>query len=153
MALELRPGWTSALRRLAEQGVARAETALEVLAVELEDTARQRASNGIHAYGTPTPARPGEGPAEISGTLKESIGHTRPIKDLLGWEMKVGPRVGFTPPYGRRQTSADQYGYFLETGLRNGTTYPWLKPSVDLVRPKSGTILARVLNETPWATF
>lgn len=151
--LELKPGWTTVLRRLSEQGVMRSAVALESLAEAVEKAARQNASNGQHAYGTPTPARPGQGPAEISGTLKDSIGHTVPAKDVGSWSSKVGPRLGFTPSYDGNRTSADRYGLYLETGLRNGATYPWLKPAVESSRPGSTMLLARVLNETVWARF
>lgn len=151
--LELKPGWTTVLDRIVQQGVVQAGAALLLVAEAVEREARAKASNGQHAYGTPTPASPGQGPAEISGTLKDSIGHTTPVKDLLGWEMKVGPRTGFTPPYGRNPTPADRYGYYLETGLRNGDTYPWLKPAVESVRPEAGPVFARMFNEIAWLKF
>jgi hypothetical protein len=132
-----------AIARASEAGVARAAIALESLAEAVEEQARANASNGSHPYGTPTPARPGEGPAQISGTLVASIGHAPITKDPAGWATKVGPRQGFSPPYGKRPTPAHLYGYYLETGLRNGTTYPWLKPAADRVVPAAAGILAK----------
>jgi hypothetical protein len=127
---ELRPGiFEAAFAKIATEADARTRLALEPLATAVERQARINASNGSHEYGTPTPARPGEGPAVISGTLKKSIDHTPIAKDPTGWMTKVGPKRGMTPPYSR--TESHQYGYYLETGLRNGTTYPWLKPAAE----------------------
>lgn len=129
---ELRPGVFEAMfAKIQTEADMRSRLALEPLAKAVETQARINASVGKHDYGTPTPARPGTGPAVISGTLKRSVGHTPVEKDPSGWLTKVGPRRGFTPPYGTNPTEAHRYGYFLETGLRNGATYPWLKPAAE----------------------
>ncbi len=149
---ELEPGvLRAALERIAEAGVQRARAGLELLAVEVEDQARITAHNGEHSYGTPTPARPGEGPAKISGTLLDSIGHNEIAPSPEGWSTKVGPRTGYTPPYGgRRRTPAHMYGYYLETG-DHGITYPWLKPAADTAAKSAALLFAKAFNETDWA--
>lgn len=119
----------------------RGRLALEPLALAVERQARINASVGQHEYGTPTPARPGTGPAVISGTLKRSVGHAPVFKDPAGWTVKVGPRKGFTPPYGRNPTESHRYGYFLETGLRNGEKYPWLKPAAEFACKVAATVI------------
>lgn len=148
---ELRPGiFTAGFAKLATEGDARTRLALEPLALAVERQARINASNGRHAYGTKTPARPGEGPAVISGTLKRSVGHTPIEKGFDGWSTKVGPRLGFTPPYGRSPTPADRYGYYLETGLRNGATYPWLKPAAEFACKISAVTIYNKLYGAAW---
>lgn len=148
---ELRPGiFTAGFAKLATEGDARTRLALEPLAKAVERQAKINASNGRHKYGTPTPARPGEGPAVISGTLKRSVGHNPITKDATGWKTEIGPRVGFTPPYGRNPTEAHRYGYYLETGLRNGTTYPWLKPAAEFAAKVSATVLFTKMYGSGW---
>jgi hypothetical protein len=105
----------------------KARRALTQLALAIERQAKVNATVGAHRRGTPTPARPGTGPAVISGTLRRSITHSPVIFTGGGWETKVGTAVGFTPPYGRTQSS--KYGLYLETGLKNGSTYPFLMPA------------------------
>lgn len=110
----------------------RARKALEDLALVVEKQAKINASSGAHKYGTRTPARPGTGPAVISGTLRRAIAHT-PVK-FSGDEFScfVGMGVGFYPSYGgtRSRTPASEYAMHLEkTGLRNGAKYPFLMPA------------------------
>ncbi|RCH70434.1 hypothetical protein DT019_02815 [Streptomyces sp. SDr-06] len=127
---ELKPGeFTAIFAKLSEEGRIRGRIALEPLAAAVEKQAKINASSGRHAYGTRTPARPGSGPAIISGTLRRSITHSPIVQVGTGWETKVGTGVGFTPPYGRRPTPANKYGLYLETGLRNGAVYPFLAPA------------------------
>ena len=103
---------------------------LEDLAYRVAAQARTNASTGHHAHGTPTPARPGTGPAIISGTLVTSITHTPPVTLGTDWMCRVGPQPGRYPPYDHhRRTASSIYGKYLETGLRNGTRYPWLEPA------------------------
>lgn len=129
--MELRPGvFTAGFARLTAQGEMKGRISLGELAKAVERQAKINASNGQHAYGTPTPARPGEGPARISGTLARSLGHSAIKPDGTGWSTRVGPKTGKFPPYSDR-TPADRYGLYLETGLRNGATYPWLKPAAE----------------------
>lgn len=131
MATELRPGvMTAVFSRLAVEGNTRSRVALEPLALLIEKQAKINASSGSHQYGTPTPASPGTGPAIISSTLRRSITHS-PITAIAGgWETRVGTGIGSYPPYGGpNRQPANKYGYFLETGLRNGATYPFLLPA------------------------
>jgi hypothetical protein len=88
---------------------------------------------GTHKYGTPTPASPGGPPALISGTLRRSVTHTPAAPGLGGWTMKIGTAVGVYPPYPKKgnRTASSKYGYYLETGLRNGAQYPWLLPAAE----------------------
>lgn len=129
---ELKPGdFTAIFARLNEQGQVRGRIALEPVARAIERQAKINASVGSHKPHTPTPAQPGTGPAVISGTLRRSITHSPFVQNGTGWETKVGTAVGFTPPYGR--TPANKYGLYLETGLRNGATYPFLVPAYQFV--------------------
>lgn len=129
---ELRPGLFSELfGEIARDGEVKTRRVLTRLAQAVERQAKVNASSGAHRYGTRTPARPGSGPAVISGTLRRSITHTPVVFTGGGWETKVGTGVGFTPPYGRARTPANLYGFYLETGLKNGATYPFLKPAFD----------------------
>jgi hypothetical protein len=99
------------------------------LAQSIERQAKVNASSGSHKRGTPTPAQAGSGPAVISGTLRRSLTHSPIVFTGGGWETKVGTAAGISPPYGR--TPASLYGLYLETGLKNGATYPFLKPAFD----------------------
>jgi hypothetical protein len=128
--MELRPGvFTRIFGEIERDGLVKARRFVSQLALAIERQAKVNASTGAHKRGTPTPARPGTGPAVISGTLRRSLTHSPVIFTGGGWETKVGTTVGFTPPYGR--TPANKYGFYLETGLRNGSTYPFLKPAYD----------------------
>ena len=121
---------------------------LEELAYRVAAQARANASTGHHAHGTPTPARPGTGPAIISGTLVTSITHTPPIVQGVDWMSRVGPEGGRYAPYDhQRHTPSSKYGYYLETGLRNGTTYPWLKPAGNI-----GHVVAPVVFKAVFAS-
>jgi hypothetical protein len=151
---ELEPGMLrEILARLAEIGVQRARTGLEELGAAVQAQARITAHNGEHAWGTPTPASPGEGPAKISGTLLDSIGQDPVLPSAEGWSVRVGPRKGYYPPYSARWRSrvdSSRYGYYLETG-DHGITYPWLGPAADKVGKASGAVaFARVFNDTSW---
>lgn len=130
---ELRPGaFTRLFTEINAAQEAKTRSVLTALALATERQAKINASVGAHKRGTPTPARPGTGPAVVSGTLRRSLTHTAVEKRADGWEVKVGTGVGFTPPYGK--TPASQYGLILEkTGLRNGATYPFLVPAAKFV--------------------
>ncbi|WP_055590125.1 hypothetical protein [Peterkaempfera griseoplana] len=130
---ELRPGTFA--RLFAEVNAAsnlKVRKVLTAVALVVERQAKVNASNGSHKWGTPSPASPGTGPAVISGTLRRSITHSPTVWKGIGWEVKVGTAVGFMPPYGKNKTPANKYGYYLEVaGLRNGDTYPFLKPAAE----------------------
>jgi hypothetical protein len=121
--------FTRLFAEIERDGQVKARRVITQLALAIERQAKVNASTGAHRRGTPTPARPGTGPAVISGTLRRSLTHSPVVFNGAGWETKVGTAVGFTPPYG--STPSSKYGLYLETGLRNGTTYPFLKPAVD----------------------
>ncbi|MEV4438524.1 hypothetical protein AB0K09_05795 [Streptomyces sp. NPDC049577] len=126
--MELHPGLFSRLfAEITSEGQVKTRRVLTQLALAVERQAKTNASVGSHPRGTPTPASPGTGPAVVSGTLRRSITHTPVAPSGTGWETKVGTGVGFTPPYGR--TPASRYGLYLETGLKNATTYPFLYPA------------------------
>jgi hypothetical protein len=131
--------FTAMFAKVVTESDSRTRLALEPLAQAVEKQARINASNGRHERGTPTPARPGEGPAQISGTLRRSVDHSPVVKDAGGWMTKVGPKRGLAPSYS--STESHEYGYYLETGLRNGARYPWLKPAADY----ASKIAARVI--------
>lgn len=126
---ELRPGtFTRIFAEVEREAQLKARRVLTGIALAVERQAKINASVGSHKRGTRTPASPGTGPAVISGTLRRSISHSPVIFTGGGWETKVGTAIGFTPPYGR--TSASKYGLYLETGLKNGSVYPFLGPAV-----------------------
>lgn len=131
--MELAPGLVSKL--FADLGL-KAELAmreaLTPLALAVERQAKINASSGEHALRTPTPAHPGSGPARISGTLVRSITHSEVTRAATGWEVRVGTATGLFAYY-NRHTPSSKYGYYLETGLRNGRKYPWLAPALHMV--------------------
>lgn len=130
MATELRSGvFTRLFAQLDAETKVRAKTGLTRLALVVEKQAKINVRAGSHRYGTPTPARPGTGPAVISGTLRRSITHTPVTWAAGGWETRVGLGVGFFPPYGTSRTASSKYGLYLETGLVNGAKYPFLLPA------------------------
>jgi hypothetical protein len=140
VARELVPGvFTAMFTRAAAEAVAKLGVALLPVALAIETEAKNNASQGSHAYGTPTPASPGGGPARISGTLVRSITHTEPRPTLTGGvEIRVGPAGGLYSPH-NRHTPSSRYGLYLETGLRNGSVYPFLGPAFH----KVGAVTAR----------
>ncbi|MDX3243663.1 hypothetical protein [Streptomyces sp. ME18-1-4] len=146
---ELRPGVF--LRLFAEidaDAKLKTHRVITQLALAIERQAKINASVGAHKRGTRTPASPGTGPAVISGTLRRSITHSPVVFTGGGWETKVGTGVGFTPPYGR--TPASKYGFYLETGLKNGATYPFLRPAFDFGVRVVAPALYRTAFRTGW---
>jgi len=132
MPAELVPGAIAAVfARAAVLAQARTAAALTVTAAAVAHQAQVNASTGSHPYGTPTPAHPGTGPAIISKTLVNSVAFSLPVPRGLGWSCRVGPRVGMFPAYGGRRstTPSSKYGGYLEHGLKNRATYPWLRPA------------------------
>lgn len=131
MSKELGPGvFTAVFEALARQAEPKGPKALTALANVIERQAKINASTGAHRYGTATPARPGTGPAVISGNLRRSLTHS-PLK-LVGpstWETRVGTAVGFYPPYGKSRTPANKYGLYLEKQPRYGGAFPFLEPA------------------------
>jgi hypothetical protein len=141
------------LAAVERQGIKAARAGLIGTADAVVKQAKINASNGRHAYGTPTPASPGQGPAVISGTLRDSIVRTAVIRAAYGWETKVGLRPGQVPPYRRRgRTESSKYGLYLETGLKNGTTYPFLKPATQLASIQASVAFGRAFT-AGWGSF
>lgn len=128
MAL-LVPGVPTAMfARLDAQFELRGRIALTPVADAVKKQAKINASNGTHAYGTKTPARPGTGPAKISGTLYKTIDRSPVTREAFGWFCQVGMVPGQSPWYSRKTSS--KYAYTLEvTGCRNGNKYPFLYPA------------------------
>lgn len=128
--MELRPGvFTRVFAEVSRESQVKARRVVTALALAVERQAKINASVGSHQRGTRTPAQPGTGPAVVSGTLRRSITHSPVVFTGHGWETKVGTAVGLTPPHGR--TPSNKYGLYLEAGLKNGSTYPFLKPAVE----------------------
>lgn len=142
------------LHRIEQQGRTAARTGLIDLSDAVVKQARTNASSGSHAYGTPTPARPGSGPAVISGTLRSSIDRTAVILDGLGWSAKVGLVPGKVPKYrkGRSSTPSSKYGSYLEKGLKNGAKYPFLEPATHLVPLQAEVLFKRAFAAVKWPT-
>lgn len=160
---ELRPGiFNAMMAQLTTQAMARGAAALETVALAIEKQAKINASNGQHPYGTRTPASPGTGPARISGTLVRSITHSPVERSERGWMTRVGLAGGLYPhyQYGRRgnrrshgrrsETPSSRYGKYLETGLRNGSTYPFLGPAVEFGRHIVAPVAFREAFAGPW---
>jgi hypothetical protein len=129
---ELQSGvFTDLVAKAGLKASAATAVALEATAAATAHQATVNASTGRHSYGTPTPARPGTGPAIISGTLTGAVDYSTAIAHGVDWVCRVGVKSGRYPTYNGKTSStpASRYGYYLDTGLRNGTTYPWLLPS------------------------
>jgi hypothetical protein len=139
VARELAPGvFTRLFTQAGATVIVKIPLALAPVALAIETEAKRNASQGSHAYGTPTPARPGAGPARISGTLVRSITHSNPTVGIAGGvSIRVGPEGGLYSPHNRR-TPSSRYGYYLEKGmLRNGNAYPFLGPAFHKVGPET----------------
>lgn len=131
--MEMRPGvMTLVWAEVAAEATIRQRIALGLLGDAAVRKAKANASQQKHPYGTRTPARPGNGPAVISGTLVGSLTRTKVSMDSTGWYTNVGTAPGKTPPYGK--TASSLYGLYLETAmLRNGTGFPFLVPAATQV--------------------
>lgn len=130
MAL-LKPGVPTAMFGLIDQEFRlRGRIALTPLADAIVRQAKINASNGRHAYGTPTPARPGLGPATISRTLVNSLDRSTVERQPFGWFVQVGTAINRYPQTYKSKKPSSKYGYILEvTGLKNGNKYPFLYPA------------------------
>lgn len=152
MPAELVPGAIATVfARAAVLAQARTAAGLAATAAAVAHQAQTNASIGSHAYGTSTPARPGTGPATISQTLVNSVAYSLPVAHGVGWTCRVGPRVGMYPAYaGRRGTTpSSRYGGYLERGLKNGATYPWLRPAGH-IGSIAGVVAFRAAFSLPW---
>jgi hypothetical protein len=120
-----------AMAKVVAETAVRAKAAMTTVALSIERQAKINASTGEHRRGTRTPARPGTGPARISGTLVRSITHSEVMATAGGWEIRVGLAGGLYPWYGKGRTPSSKYGEYLEKGmLRGGAAYPFLGPAV-----------------------
>lgn len=155
MATELRHGtFARIFLKMDAEVKVRARKALTELALAVERQAKINARNGAHKYRTPTPARPGEGPARISGALGRAITHT-PVKYVGGdFECKVGMAVGTYPPYNKR-TPSNKYAYYLENGLLNNSSnkYPFLKPAYDFATKVPAVLIYNEAFGSDWRTI
>jgi hypothetical protein len=150
VATEFTPGAITALmEKVSARVLVKGGQVLEPIALAIERQAKLNASNGEHTYHTRTPASPGSGPARVSGTLVRSITHSTPRPAVAGWSCKVGLANGTYPPYNRR-TPSSKYGYYLETGLRNGSTYPFLVPALKKVNAEEVKVVFEALFSAGW---
>jgi hypothetical protein len=138
VAIQIRPGvFAKLFAEVAETAQAKTRQAMTAVAMVAESQAKINVSTGSHRYGTPTVAHPGAGPSVVSGTLRRSITHMPTFATGSGFATMVGAAPGFYPPYPHhsrdggapKRTMSSRYGYYQETGLRNGSTYPWLQPA------------------------
>lgn len=158
MAQLLRPGvFIELFGKMAIQAQLRTPMALDIVALAAEKQAKINASTGSHAYGTPTPASPGTGPAQISGTLVRSITHSTPMPHGLGWSAKVGTAAGMYPVYRtlaggvvKSRTPSSKYGYYLEKGLRNGARYPFLEFAAGFAMRQVAGMVFKQWFSLPW---
>lgn len=118
----------AALRAMPARQDAAAQRAVTKSAHLLERNIKLQLSQKSHAPGTPTPSRPGEPPALITGHLRRSVTVRGPSKTTRGWEARVGPTA--------------EYGEIQERGGRTGRGHratlparPYVRPGVHLSRP------------------
>lgn len=141
---------TAVFARLNEEFEIRGRIALTPVADAIIRQAKTNASVGSHAYGTPTPARPGTGPARISGTLVRSIDRGPVTRHLLGWAVQVGMTAGQYPTY-RTRKSSSQYARILEVdGCRDGSRYPFLYAAAEFVFAIAATVIYTEKYGTGW---
>jgi len=127
---------------VAAKGHERADKAILSLGLKVLNSARKKVvEGGRHAYGTPTPASPGRGPAGVTYQLRGSLDKEVRIK-RGAMVVRVGPRDTERRQSGkgarRRMLSLRArggsstngvIGAALETGGRYGVRYPWLYPA------------------------
>jgi hypothetical protein len=163
VAIPLRPGvFEEIFTAVGAEAQKRSKTAVELMANATEAQAKQNVSTGSHAYGTPTPASEGSGPAVISGTLRRSITHTPTVAAAGAWSAMVGPAPGMYTPYGipkyhikpnpKPRADSALYGYYLETSDW-GHVYPWLVPALHMVEIVAGPVILREIFGAPWPSF
>jgi hypothetical protein len=142
---EIGPGLIGGiLGGIGKDAMNRSQQMLTKLAITTETLAKKNASNGSHKRGTPTPARPGQGPAVISGTLRRSLTH-EPVKfSGIEWFTRVGTMAGLYAPYDHR-TPSSLYGWYLEFV----TGYPFLGPAAKQAF-HSISSLSREVFGAPW---
>lgn len=124
--------------------------AMARFATAIQAEARRELARTTHTHRTKTPARPGGPPALISGTLRRSVIHTVPVRHGDVWSVRAGVAAGFYPPYGSTRTASSKYGGYLETGLRNGATYPFLAPAFRVVARRDTHIWRDAFRAVGW---
>lgn len=131
MASELTPGAIGrSLDKVRLHAEAQSPKALVALAQQVERQAKENAKSGSHRKGEPHVPGTGPGPNVVTGSLRRAITHTQPRKDSVGWHVRVGLAAGAAP--GRKH---------LETGLRNGATYPFLLPAARAVKGRAAGLI------------
>jgi len=76
--------------------------------------------------------------AVLNATGRQVVGATNPegrgprvdtgrLRSSIAWQIRVDERSVFA-----RVGTNVVYGYYLETGLRNGATYPFLRPALPM---------------------
>jgi len=121
-------------RRL-EEMVARTDFGTERALIEAgaaaEREMKDRARTGSHAPGTPTSARPGDGPNSITGNLLRNIKVTLPRR-IASKTREIMVGVGRGAPY----------AILLERGFR-GVRYPFVEPAIKRIRELFPALLHR----------
>lgn len=164
MAEEWRPGVIP--RKLAlvtAEGNRRSDEALLVTAISVENEVKVALlRSGTHVAGTPTPASPGNPPALVSGQLRRSISHTV-LKGLAVTTVRIGPAETTRLPYSKKGSRSlthrvggaggtitnGKLGLILETGVRGGHRYPFMKEGFDKgIAGREGQW--RVVFSRPW---
>jgi hypothetical protein len=84
----------------------------------------RRNATGVSVEGANNPE--GRGPRIVSGQLHDSIQYE--IGESEEFELGDGIRIRPVEIFVFTDTS---YAFYLETGLRNGRTYPFLTPALD----------------------
>lgn len=148
----LEPGVPTAIfTKLSVECARRSRIALTPVADAVVRQAKINASTGSHAYGTPTPASRGTGPARISGTLVRSIDRSTVTRQVYGWLCQVGTTSGQYPTYRSRNPSS-RYGRILELeGCRDGSTYPFLYYAAEFAFTRVAPILYTQTYGMGWA--
>ena len=121
--------------RLQNKGV---QSGLAFVAVSLQKRIRKRlsrAGSGVQYPGNPArSSAPGQPPVAQSNLLRNSW--VAGIKSQFRSPGKFGVRLSQGVGFGQ----ATKYAFFLEGGTRNMKPRPFLRPSVDQIRPRAATI-------------
>lgn len=155
MPQELTPqAMVAVFTRIAGQADSRRRIAIGAIADAVVRAAKEDLALNTHTYKTKTTATPGGPPALVSGNLRRSVVRTPVTLGSLGWETTVGVAAGFYPLYGdkRGKTPSSKYGLYLETGLRNGSKYPWLLPAYERVRDSIAPGIVATVFTAGWST-
>lgn len=132
------------LLKMIEKGKFATHESLLAVALKTEAAMKVRVrEGGVHPYGTRTTARPGGGPAVISGDLSRSITHEeQPDGYRVGPASIPHTRYGRQSPMRRHSMSRSipmpattgQIGGWLEAGTDKMPAYPFVQPALDDVK-------------------